>query len=304
MTSSISANTKSQYSSSLRQWWDFCTKNNLDTYDVKINNLLDFLSICFESGASYGTLNNHRSAISLISTNNFIGQDERVKRFFKGIFKLKPTFPRYNVTWNPNTVLDFLSTQYPNEAISFEQLSKKLVTLLALASGQRTQTISMIKMPNIRISNDTVIIKITDLVKTSGIGRSQPMIHLPFFTQRKNVCPAHTLKTYIEISAQKRPSDVVQLLITHKRPHRAASSQTIARWIKQTLEESGVDTSVFSAHSTRHASTSAALRSGLSVNIIRKCAGWSDQSAVFANFYNRPIVDCNPNLMSVLHNGC
>ncbi|KAI8422105.1 hypothetical protein MSG28_009993 [Choristoneura fumiferana] len=81
-----------------------------------------------------------------------------------------------------------------------------------------------------------------------------------------------------------------KLLLTNKKP-RPASSQTIGRWIKQVLQESGINPNIFGAHSTRHATTSAASRAGISVEVIRKAAGWSDQSAVFANFYNRPVVD-------------
>ncbi|RVE44042.1 hypothetical protein evm_011340 [Chilo suppressalis] len=45
-----------------------------------------------------------------------------------------------------------------------------------------------------------------------------------------------------------------------------------------------------SAHSTRHAATSTASRIGVSVDVIRKTAGWCQSSSVFAKFYNREIV--------------
>lgn len=78
-------------------------------------------------------------------------------------------------------------------------------------------------------------------------------------------------------------------MLTYKKPHKPASSQSISRWIKQLLAESGVDVEKFSAHSTRHASTSTALAAGLSVDVIRKTAGWTSTSTAFARFYNRPI---------------
>ena len=56
------------------------------------------------------------------------------------------------------------------------------------------------------------------------------------------------------------------------------------------LKESGVDTSIFSAHSTRHASTSKVNNKGVSVDVIKKTAGWSEKSRVFAEFYNQTIV--------------
>lgn len=295
MLSSISKSTLAQYSSSLKQWWEYCYQHRINFYNFSISSLIDFLSNCFHKGSSYGTLNSHRSAISLISTNN-ISDNTHLKRFFKGIFKLKPVFPRYNMTWDPNTVLNYLDN-LNNDQINLEVLSKKVVMLLALATGQRTQTLSLLKLSNTKMFNDRIIITITNLIKTSAIGRSQPTVNLPFFNQRPGICPASVLQKYLTLTASIRSSED-HIILTVKKPFRAASSQTIGRWLKQTLCDSGIDTTVFSAHSTRHASTSAASRAGLNVDIIRKCAGWSAQSTVFATFYSRPIIDSNINLLS------
>ncbi|KYB24806.1 hypothetical protein TcasGA2_TC032277 [Tribolium castaneum] len=51
----------------------------------------------------------------------------------------------------------------------------------------------------------------------------------------------------------------------------------------------GINTSIFSAHSTRHASSSAALRKGISLDVIHKTAGWSEKSQTFAKTYNLPL---------------
>lgn len=297
MVSSISQNTRSQYNGSLKQWWEFCIQNNSDFFNVNVSSLLEFLTTCFKKGSSYGTLNNHRSAISLISLNK-VGEDMRVKRFFKGVFKLKPTFPRYDVTWNPSIVLDYLE-KLQNNSINLETLTKKLVMLLALSTGQRIQTLSLIRISNIKSFGDRIVISITNLIKTSGVGKMQPSLNLPYFHQRPGICPASTLQKYLSMTSTIRSNSEDRLFVTHKKPHKAASSQSIGRWIKQTLSDSGIDTSIFGAHSTRHASTSAASRAGLSVDVIRKTAGWSAQSAVFANFYNRPIVESHNLLSSI-----
>ena len=64
----------------------------------------------------------------------------------------------------------------------------------------------------------------------------------------------------------------------------------LSRRIKNVLNDSGVDTSIFKSHSTRHASTSLASIKGVNLVEIRKTAGWSAKSNVFAKFFNRPIV--------------
>lgn len=80
------------------------------------------------------------------------------------------------------------------------------------------------------------------------------------------------------------------LFISIKKPHKEVSSQTLSRWIKKTLSDSGIDTTTFDAYSTRHASTSSAKRNGISIDVIKKAAGWTESSKTFALFYNRSLV--------------
>lgn len=61
--------------------------------------------------------------------------------------------------------------------------------------------------------------------------------------------------------------------------------------MKCILSDSNVNTQVYGAQSTRHASTSAALRKGINIEIIRDAAGWTKDSEVFARFYNRPLLN-------------
>lgn len=81
-----------------------------------------------------------------------------------------------------------------------------------------------------------------------------------------------------------------RLFITTKKPFKPICSQTISHWLKKTLEKSGVDITIFIAHSTRHAATSGAFAKGVNIDIIRKTAGWSRESQMFAKAYNRPII--------------
>lgn len=127
--------------------------------------------------------------------------------------------------------------------------------------------------------------------------KCNPKLVIPFFREKETICPARALCTYVDRTVTYRNlPNTSKLLLTTKKPIHAATSQSISRWIKQTLSNSGVDVGVFSAHSTRHASTSAANRSGVSIDIIKKTAGWTGASVCFAKFYNQPLsteVDSN-----------
>lgn len=76
----------------------------------------------FNQGAQYGTLNTCRSAITLIIRDH-VGIDISIKRFFKGISRLLPSLPRYDTTWDPNIVFNFLENVYRHENIPLELIS-------------------------------------------------------------------------------------------------------------------------------------------------------------------------------------
>lgn len=286
---SLSENTLKQYNVSLRLWWEFCNNKHLDYFTSSITSILQFLTGEFNNkGSSYGTMNSHRSALSLLWPE--IGSDARIKRLLKGVFRLRPNVPKYNSTWDPQVVLSLVSTWFPNTELPLEKLTKKLVILLALCTAHRVQTLSLIKIENISISNTQINIAIPDLIKTSAPGRAQPTLTLPYFKEDPSICPALVLKDYILVTQNKRTGDQGTLLLTHRAPHRAATCQTVSRWIRQVLGAAGIDSTVFGAHSTRHASTSAACASGVSIELIRKAAGWTSTSQTFAKFYSRPIL--------------
>lgn len=58
-------------------------------------------------------------------------------------------------------------------------------------------------------------------------------------------------------------------------PHKTVNQQTISRWIRSGLELCRVRTDFFSSHSTRYASTSLIAKKGVSLEIIKRAAGWS-----------------------------
>ena len=72
------------------------------------------------------------------------------------------------------------------------------------------------------------------------------------------------------------------------KPHKPVSSCTIARWLKCVLNDAGIDVNMFTAHSVRGASSSAAAMAGVTTNDILKAADWSTDS-VFRRFYYRPV---------------
>ncbi|XP_050307512.1 uncharacterized protein LOC126744197 [Anthonomus grandis grandis] len=275
MISSISKGTIKQYTSTLRCWWQFCINNKIDVFHLSIDLTLKFLTELYNSGVAYGSLNCARSALALIISPE-IGSNGGIKIFFKVIGNLRPSKPRYDFTWDPSIVLNFLKELYPLENLSLTELTCKLVTLLALITAHRVKTLALIKLENIFRDETGFEIWITGRTKTSNKTKIQPVLHVPYFAEDEKVCAAKTLEAYLNKTNRLR-NKISNLLITTKKPYKPATSQTISRWIKYTLEQSGLDNEIFeTAHSTRHSSTSLANKKGINIDLIKSTAAPSN----------------------------
>lgn len=286
MLNSISKSTLDQYSPAITTWAKYCKLHKININSPNITDVIKHLTQRFHEGLSYGSLNSIRSALALI-IGPHLGTDDKIKRLFRGFFRLRPPKPKYNSTWDVSTVLNYIENSY-SQKDDLESITKKTVTLLMLATGQRAQTISLISINNIVINEDCVIIKIDKLIKTSGPNRMQPFLTLPFFN-KNNICPAKAVISYLDLTKSIRNSNL--LFISIRRPYKSVTPSTISRWVKKVMEESGIDISIFSAHSTRHASTSAAYSKGVNIDDIRRAAGWTGESTTFARFYKRHIIN-------------
>ncbi|VEN52959.1 unnamed protein product, partial [Callosobruchus maculatus] len=159
----------------------------------------------------------------------------------KGVFRLKPVFPKYNITWDPNPVLEHFNSIGPLHTLPLDKLTYKLIVLLALTTSQRVQTLTKIKLSNINYLDDRLEIIITDLIKTSSPSKCQPIIILPYFTNIPGLCIATVSKHYITVTENVRANHDF-LLLTIKKPHRPATCQTVSKWIKKVLTIAGVNT--------------------------------------------------------------
>lgn len=202
----------------------------------------------------------------------------------KGVSRLRPAAPRYSLTWNPDKVLEYLKN-LKTEKCNLKNITLKLVALLALSTGQRVQTLSLIKIKNIILGNPVQII-ITDRLKTTTNVKSNPVLLLPPFHDSE-LCPVVTLKKYMYMTENVRMNND-QLFLSFSKPYKPVCSQTISKWLVKVLEISGIDSSKFHGHSYRHAATSKAAKMGINMDTILKRVGWTPSSKTFAKYYNRP----------------
>jgi len=111
-----------------------------------------------------------------------------------------------------------------------------------------------------------------ELLKQSRPSIKSPIIEIVKYPHCKKICVMDALLSYIERTEAPR-EDETELFLTHQRPYHAACSSTISRWIESTLTLAGIDTKKFGAHSTRAASSSAAMKAGVPVSDILSAGG-------------------------------
>ena len=238
-------------------------------------------------------INTARSALSsyiTLENGTCVGQHPLVSRLMKGIFQEKPPRPKYTEIWDVSIVLSHLRSLSPVDKLSLKELTLKLVVLILLVSGQRGQTVHLLSIDHMVPMNNCYTFQIVDHLKQSRPGVKNPIVELRPFKD-KSLCVVTTLKEYLTRTQSLRGSES-QLFISYTRPFRRVSRETISRWVKLVLTDSGIDTLRIKPHSTRAASTSAASNASVSLDDILHTAGWSSEST-FAKFYNKPIVKEN-----------
>ena len=286
--------TRKQYQTYVSAWVKFCSDNSVSPMNPTLQQILEFLS--FQSKTvGYSAVATARSALSTFVKIDGVkvGDHPLVSRFMTGLFNQKPALPRYTETWNPQIVLNYLKTFPTTGTLSLKQLTQKLVMLMALLSAQRTQTLQKLSLEEMSTSPGKYIFHISSLLKQTSAkgGQNRHLFPITFtsYNVDKRLCVVELLTAYIERTTSLRKS-TKQLLICYVAPHGPASKDTISRWIRQTMKDAGINTSVFKPHSTRGAATSAAKAANVPIHEIMNTAGWRSDST-FAKFYDRPITN-------------
>lgn len=148
----------------------------------------------FTKSARYGTLNSARSAVALNSPQD-LSTDKLISRFLKGAFEEKLSKPRYSV-WDIEPVLNYIENIKPFSQLRLKKAAEKIFALLALAMAHRLQTLVLIHIDNITISDLGVEIKISDLIKTPKPEVFQSNLVLPFFKDRPLICSDYLARLY------------------------------------------------------------------------------------------------------------
>ena len=222
-----------------------------------------------------------------------IGEHPLIVRLLKGMFNVRPPVPRYNGTWDVNIVLKFLENLHPLETVEMKHLSFKTVALVGLVSAQRSQALAALTLKDMSVAEDGTSFCVSSLLKTSRPGKSSTSIMVPKNTSNGRLCPHTTLQTYISRTESVRNSICTDsIFISLCSPFKAVGSSSLSRWLKTVLSLAGIDSSVYTGHSFRSASTSKASRLGVPLDTILSTADWKN-FWYFLKYYKKDVTPCN-----------
>ena len=86
--------------------------------------VIEYLLSIYKTGVGYSQINVARSALSSIVINLDgipVGKDRLVCRFLKGVFKARPSLPKYCYTWDVKIMFDYLRRQAPPHKLTLKQ---------------------------------------------------------------------------------------------------------------------------------------------------------------------------------------
>ena len=116
----------------------------------------------------------------------------------------------------------------------------------------------------------------------------------------KRLCIVHYIKNIFttDIGFTRHGKTI---FLTVSKPIRAASRDTISRWVKAVMQLAGIDVSVFKPGRTRSAATSKAHKAGVTIDEILKAGAWSTETT-FSKWYHRQVNTTKPSVAQAVLN--
>ena len=282
--------TFSSYSLYLSKWFKFASCNKVSPVEPPVQVPLAFLISLVREGKSFNQICMERSALSSVinqQQNVSFGNIPIVKRYMKGIFENNPTLPKFQFTWNFSLLFNYFRNMQYIHALDIQKLTQKLVMLMTLISeGQRAKTIHSIRVSDIKILDNKVVIPIMSLIKQTKPTKHMAPLCFQIYNKESMRCVVTHLTEYLKRTKSYRDTD--KLFLSCIKLYRAASKDTISRWCKSIIKESGISIHSYTSHSSRAAASSYAKSRGASLSTIIQSAGWKSERT-FAQFYEKQI---------------
>ena len=282
--------TKSSYQSAWRKWSSWARGRSISPFQANIAQIGNFLSAMFREGKAYSTINGYRSAISAFHPHinkQPVGENPDIRAIMTGIFNKNPPVPKYASFWDVETVLTYIRAMGENAGLLLRDLGMKLAVLLALTTAGRSSDLGRLDTAFMNDLGERIVFFVREPTKTRKAGSPPSKVEVCSF-EDEILSPLACLNEYLRRTIALRSTTKSKLFLASVTPYNPVKSCTIAGWIKTILERAGIDTGVWTAHSTRGASTSKVASMGLSLDVVLTTACWK-RVGTFKKFYKKPI---------------
>jgi hypothetical protein len=161
---------------------------------------VEFLTEIYDSGVGFSAMNTARCALSTIIMcgNTTIGAPPLISRFLKGVYNRRPPQTRHTEVWDVAIVLNSLKKLSPAKHLGIKSLTLKLVTLIALVSAQRAQTLHKLNVRNMEKSKSSVTFYFSSTLKQSRPGKSVAPVTLKKYAPDLRLCVVNYLNEYLK----------------------------------------------------------------------------------------------------------
>ena len=194
----ISSGTSSKYGYAVKKFSAFCSKFGVSTSACPPSIVVKYIRHMHDSGASYQTINLHKSAISKHHggcEGKTMGMHPLVRQAMKAAFRLNPPLPKYQHTFDIEILLKYVKKLPPNECLPFKMLSYKTLLLTIYSTLSRVSSIARLG-PHITENRDHVVLHLLHLEKQSRPGHVRGYIPIEKFSEDPSLCPVAAIIEY------------------------------------------------------------------------------------------------------------
>ena len=285
----------------------------MDPLNPSAPELTDFLLSLWDSGLSPETVRGYRAALNSVfkHTGCKVFEFHEVNALMRNFYLEKPVKRKEVPQWNLPLVLAFLKGApfEPLEQASILDLTRKVVFLIALASGRRRSEIHAFSGLDGAVRFTRSRSKVTLVQLPSFVAKNQspkfdsPLVEIPALLPREGdpsdanvLCPVRALAIYLDRVTGFRGTRRRLFIPTCPSAAGEIKSDRITAWIRSVISESHAaseDVSLpderISAHEVRALATSWRMFSqSCSVSEIMQAAFWRSPRT-FAEYYLRDL---------------
>jgi hypothetical protein len=273
------------------QWRKFCRVEDYNPCEYNVKAVLSFL--VKNKNYSWSQLNIFRSAIQSVYTvihpaKPTLSRQSFIKHFFLARKKsqVKVLKTKDLKTWDISIVLNTVRAWGPSARFTLQQLQIKTIVLLTLATIARPRSdIGRLQFRDVQLLPEGVSCFFREPKECQ-----EKMSHLGRINDQ-TICPVFNLELFLERSTHRReglPEDHTLFLAYIDHPKKQSCSigeKTLAKWLKDVLEEAGTDTTEYTAHSYGAAAATKTIQQGAPIELVKKHANWSLNGNTLEKYY-------------------